>query len=358
VSDLLQSPKFICCVLAFLIVKAGLVYAKNDIPDNISEWTNQGAVSITPSSATWESIFGDIISVEKVGNIYYMYYLAGFKGNWDEGASHQSIGLATSTDGLHFTRDARNPVLRPHDFDPQIYSHEEGIRTAFIKWVPELSKFVAYIGLDYDPESRTGCDYMEAGCPGDIEVDAKIYAAESVNGTNWNVLGPVSGTLATPGKETYAASFVYVNGKFYLWITEAQDGYCHRLSSGSSITSLTEIGIVSGLNFGWAKVVAYLNSDKTVSLIYSPRGGSHPGADTGKQYMADVNLASPLSISNERVIQQRGDFSMALTKDDSTWRWYYFPYNSVSLNLRTHKIDETGEALLPPGKPAELRLID
>ena len=163
-----------------------------------------------------------------------------------------------------------------------------------------------------------------SGCAGDISIDAKIYAAESSNGVDWTVLGAVSGAYASAGKEVYASDFVYKDGTYYLWITEAESLYGHRFSQGTSPTSLTQIGTISGLNFGWAQVRTFLNSDGTVLLIYSPRYGSHPGADSGNMYMADTTLSNPLVISNEQVVAENTNEYMGILKDSSVYRWYYW----------------------------------
>ncbi|MFZ1748318.1 MAG: hypothetical protein WAU17_20605, partial [Nitrospirales bacterium] len=114
------------------------VYALDTIPEKISEWTEKGVVLQNNTNIVWENKPGIAVSgVSKVGGIYYLHYLAGFDGCWnaDGDVNHQSLGLATSTDGINFTKYTGNPVLKPHDFVP-VSSQEEGIRTAYIKYLP------------------------------------------------------------------------------------------------------------------------------------------------------------------------------------------------------------------------------
>src|ERR1035437_8915998 len=68
-------------------------------------WTLQNAIALVPSQ-TWEN--GGIYQlavVDVVGGTWYGYY-CGFSSN----TSGFLEGLATSTDGIHWTKDAGNPV--------------------------------------------------------------------------------------------------------------------------------------------------------------------------------------------------------------------------------------------------------
>jgi predicted GH43/DUF377 family glycosyl hydrolase len=55
------------------------------------------------SSGTWDDLDVHEVDVIKEGDIYYMWY-AGYKTNW-------AIGLATSSDGITWTKDPGNPVF-------------------------------------------------------------------------------------------------------------------------------------------------------------------------------------------------------------------------------------------------------
>ncbi|MBN8218667.1 MAG: hypothetical protein J0L75_18650 [Spirochaetes bacterium] len=63
---------------------------------------------VGPAGA-WDSWFLDTPCLAKAGGVYHLYYF-GSRSNGTPGAS---IGLATTTDGTHFTRSASNPVLGP-----------------------------------------------------------------------------------------------------------------------------------------------------------------------------------------------------------------------------------------------------
>ncbi len=78
-------------------------------PPGASNWTRTGsAAQLSPSTSGWDSFLIGSPSVVKVGGTYYLYY---------EGMSSsthlRSIGLATSTDGATWTKSSANPVIAP-----------------------------------------------------------------------------------------------------------------------------------------------------------------------------------------------------------------------------------------------------
>jgi predicted GH43/DUF377 family glycosyl hydrolase len=77
--------------------------------DNGINWvrnTPTGTV-LSPSASGWDSHFLDTPSILKKGKTWYMWYY-GSSSNNTVGAA---IGLATSRDGINFTKHANNPVL-------------------------------------------------------------------------------------------------------------------------------------------------------------------------------------------------------------------------------------------------------
>lgn len=60
-------------------------------------------------AGAWDSWFLDTPAMAKVSNVYYLYYY----GSRSNGMPGASIGLATTTDGVHWARASSNPVLGP-----------------------------------------------------------------------------------------------------------------------------------------------------------------------------------------------------------------------------------------------------
>ena len=334
-----------------------LAYALDIIPEDISAWTEKGGVLSTTSSITWEEQNQiAVIGVSKVNGTYYLFYLAGFDGCWnsDGDSNHQSVGLATSTDGINFTKYVSNPVLKPHDFVP-VSSHEEGIRTGYVQYVPSKSKFYGYFGVE-SPGGQSSCDFGggSALCECNIEVDAAVYLATSDDGINWVVDGAVSGTYAAPGNEVYASGWVHDGTNFGLYITTAQGGSNKAASKGVDPLNLNELGDVPVLRFGWSGVDAYLHDDNnTITLIYEPDGGTHPGVKNDNLYFATTHLDDMMNVQNERVVSTTGDERNIIFRDGDEWKWYYSDeadeYNNV-IKLRTYP----AAGLLPPKPPSNI----
>lgn len=68
-------------------------------------WTQTGQPILT-GLASWEYNLS-VSDVIKIGNVYYMYY----QGTTSDYYYTASIGLATSTDGINFTKYSGNPIL-------------------------------------------------------------------------------------------------------------------------------------------------------------------------------------------------------------------------------------------------------
>jgi len=332
-------------ILLVFLGLAAAISALDTIPENLQNWTEQGVVLQNNSSVTWENKTGIGISgISKVGGVYYLHYLAGFDGCWnrDGDVNHQSLGLATSTDGVNFTRDAGNPVLKPHDFVP-VSSQEEGIRTAYIQYLPSKGKFYGYFGVESPGGSQT-CDFGGGGsCGCNISVYARVFLGTSVDGKNWTVKGTVGGTYSAGGDEVYASGWVYNGNVFGLYVITAEGGMIHSASKGSNEQSLTELGRVNTLNWGWAGLDAYLhNYNNTITLIYNPAGGGHPGTSNDFTYFATTHLDDMANIQNERVIDNSGEVRNYIFQDGNEWKWYYSDdpsWNNNAIKLRTHPIE-------------------
>ena len=117
--------------------------------DGIS-WVKSTAPVMTPS-LSWEGSIeaGDVI---KINNTYYMYYTGIKPGSY-------RIGIATSTDGINWTRYSNNPVIVPE----KAWEEEGG-----------LSPTVIYDNNKYIMTFLVGKDYTDA-----------FGMATSTDGINW-----------------------------------------------------------------------------------------------------------------------------------------------------------------------------
>ena len=332
--------------------------ALDNIPENLSQWTERGVVITTNTNIGWEdkNQIG-LGGISKVGGTYYLFYTAGFDGCWntDGDSNHQSLGLATSTDGVNFKKSSNNPVLIPHDF-VSVHSHEEGIRTAYIQYVPSKNRFHGYFGVESPGGSNT-CGFGGTGsCSCNVSVDASVFFATSVNGRDWNIQGIADGTYQKAGNEVYASGWVNNGTVTGLYVTTAEGGNDKAASKGTNPAALKELGAVSALDWGWSGLDAYLHDDNnTITLMYNPSGGNHPGSSNDSLYFSTTHLDDMKNIQNERVVSTGGaDQRNVIFKDGNEWKWYYSDDTSNvgnAIRLRTHPISGAGQDT-PPGLPA------
>jgi len=328
-------------LLATTAGTAAKVGALDVIPDDLAEWTEVGEI-ITETPGAWDEKSLQIFGIVKLSGTYYLYYGSGFDGCWDQHAdvAHKSVGLATSSDGINFTKHPASPVLIPHDFVP-VSAHEEGIRLARIRWIEDLGKFVGFFGVE-DPGGPDTCPYgATSGCDCNISVDAFVYTASSVDGINWTPEGEVSGAYNQDGNESYGSAFEYASGNYYLWSHYASGGHTFHASKGTDNTSLTELGVVPELNFGWSPLETFLHDDNnTVTFIYVPNGPEYEGDELR---FGTCTLDEPTVVTDVRLITDQGAHRFsAMLKDEEAglWRWYYgFGAAGDPVLLRTAPIE-------------------
>ena len=306
------------------------MHAIDELPPQ-SAWKEHGIILPKGKANAWDG--SDAVmpgGLTKKGDTYYFYYLRGFRGCWEakRKGSHTSLGLATSKDGRNWKKHSANPLLKPHDF-VNVFAHEHGIRHASIKYVPELKKFIGYVGIE-DPRNRSNtCGYMEKSaknCKCNVEVDASIYGIESTDGINWKTKGIVSGVYN--GAENYPRSFIYKDGVFTVWSMRSQGGENHSVSSGKNWLKL------KGLKYNlwkWNKTLgehasSHLHNDgNTVSLIVKiTESWNHGGYRIGKTTLSNptkiewgpVWMNAKTTYQHGKIIKTDKEWLMVTTKKD------------------------------------------
>ncbi len=75
-------------------------------------WNKQGKVLDTGNSGSWDSIMlSDFGIVKSTSGTYYLFYSGSKDGTNANDSQNYDIGLATSTDGITWTKSTSNPVL-------------------------------------------------------------------------------------------------------------------------------------------------------------------------------------------------------------------------------------------------------
>ena len=320
--------------------------ALDEIPDNLGDWNEEGAVLQKKSSEHDQWWIEDCI---KVGGTYYLFFKGGPKSCWGDGSGHTCIFLARSSDGKNFTRHS-DPIIRPEQA-VYVSSWEHGVRTG--AFTHKDGQWIAYVGVDHSGNKTPGMKpQSEWAC--DVSVDATIFAFTSNDAVNWSLKGEVGGVFNQG--EMHPGNLIYHNGTFYCWPFQAEPNMKQAATKGSNYMNLNWQGWIDALNYGWSDVEAFIHDDNnTVTLIYWPFGGGHPGE--GKDvYFATSSLNNMTSVSNKRVVCDNVGWQVrhSIVKDvaGGKWRWYYSVIGSI--RMRTAPLEGQPQDNTPPSAPSNL----
>jgi hypothetical protein len=167
-------------ILAGLLIMAGMVFAWNrfanrpfcipqipfrgdDPPQKLSpftapedlqiplqeDWVDYGPVLETGAEGEWDFFWAGATPasvVKKDDNFFFFYVAANGYRSYDGDARHRSIGVATSPDGIRFTKYAGNPIMTHHPYDGE----EEGANSAGVT-LDEEGRFVMVYGAAKGP---------------------------------------------------------------------------------------------------------------------------------------------------------------------------------------------------------------
>ena len=175
-------------------------------PSGSSNWTRASASPVlTPSASGWDSLVVGAPSVVAVGANYNMYY-EGLSTTTDS----YSIGMAVSSNGTNWTKQARNPILTG-----SLGTWDAG-------------------GVRYPAVVKNGANYLMI-YQGSGSNGTALGLATSTDGISWtkHTGGPVvtrSGLISSyvPG------SLLYVNNQYVLFYTV--DGSIGKMTSPDAIT--------------------------------------------------------------------------------------------------------------------------
>jgi len=220
-------------------------------------WQKYQGNPVLTATQGWESSFGVIgPRLLKIGNTYKMWYTG-------IGTRFQ-IGLATSTDGIHWTKSGPNPVLtygQPGNFDADHVDYPSVIyhNNKYWMWYTGWSNGIRQIGL-----------------------------ATSSDGVNWtkysgNPVLTVGPTSAWDAQSTAVPCVIY-DGKFKMWYhgkglylqaagyAESDDGIHWQKYQGNPV--------FTPLPNSWESTAIGINSVEKVNGIYQMWYGGNDGNTT------------------------------------------------------------------------------
>lgn len=224
---------FYISIFFIILFLTGFGNAKGFEVPKQTDWIDHGVVIDAGSKGSWDIHFRGMISpstVVKKNGTYFLYYISA-DGNrsTDQGPRHRALGVATSRDGINYTKYSRNPIIKylPHK------NEEEGIFSAGAT-LDEYGNIVLYYGA------------LDAGNSVSESVDSDVRLSVSSNGFDFRDAGDVishsNRSVWGYGDELFPIGAFSANGNWYVYyIAKGSNGIMWDLglASGPDRENLT-----------------------------------------------------------------------------------------------------------------------
>jgi len=310
--------------------------AEIEIPDQ-SDWTDRGLV--IEAGSGWDKRLHGAISpttVVKKNGIYFVYYIgADGDRSTDGGPRNRALGVATSADGINFTKYAGNPVIThvPHG------NQEEGVFSAAAT-LSSTGEVVLYYGALWASNSTTE------------QVDVFVTLATSQDGFSFDNRGAKGEYAFAPdGDEVDPIGVMNIDNGWYVYYINNQ-GWKLNLLSGSNIENLFDAGSVSGTG-GSAKGGGdpiYLSETEFVTFVdhYDSRDTLVLTGSTSSPN--DLNLVTRYDWGST----EHNHTATYLDKERQVWLMYYLNKTKNAIGVKTAPMIDDGSVAQTPEPPLDL----
>jgi len=292
-----------------------------------SDWVDHGTILKAGPSGSWDARLSGAISpstVVKKDGMYFLYYIGadGDRGSPhdDGGPRHRALGVATSTDGIHFTKHSGNPIIThlPN------HNEEEGVFSAGAA-LDGKGSIVLYYGA------------MDAGRQSSTLVDGDVRLAVSGNGLNFmdhgDVISHADRSIWGYGDELFPVGTFTANNMWYVYYIAKGKGTHWELGvawgagpeklsrSRAALTRCTYIVICDSYIVGGGDPV-WLGSDKlAIVIVRDFRKG-----------LVEVRTASSSSPDKLSEPVEKYDFGgfihLTIFQDRQTKTWFMYYWDS------------------------------
>ena len=297
------------------------------------DWTDRGAVITRGGNGEWDRVLAAIspCAIVKRNGTYFLYYIGGDGYRSTDGeARFRSLGVATSPDGVNFTKYAGNPIVEhlPHG------NQEEGVFSCTAAVDPG-GTFHLFYGALWAANATSE------------SVDVFIRSRTSSNGLDF---GNDREVLRRSGHEdspvgVYRAS----NGTWNLYYLDSQPGsWDLRLLSGSSPTNLgnDRAAVTNGDVLGGASVAPLGDGRVAVFLMRGTFNNPYVEARTANEgSLHSTSAAASYDFGN-------AFFHLTVLLDEEAGVWRLYHMNDVEgTQIRMRTAPARGD--LPPPPPEE-----
>jgi len=241
-------------------------------------------------------------SLIKKGDTYYLYYQGA--PSYDtkcDSVSHRGIGVATSRDGIHWTKSDRNPII---SWSSQGSIEEGAVSSA--AWLGADGRVYVYYG------ANTG-----SGCT----VNSQARLAVSEDGENFQELGEVlSGSdpnIWSSGDEIFPVGVYAYGNQWYLYYIPngVPSTGMLGIAIGNTYNSFTQtMGINNGTVPAWGPVSIILGD--SASYLFTNIGGTDNPINI---YQFNANMPSAINLYDSYVIPDCHQSSVLYEPGGEQW---------------------------------------
>ncbi|MEO8355883.1 MAG: hypothetical protein ABI621_08215 [Chloroflexota bacterium] len=170
------------------------------------DWVDHGIILEAGVQGEWDLYLwgGFSFSVIKKDDTYFLYYQGSsdYRTEFDETVLQRAIGVATSSDGIHFTKYQGNPILK---WFPNQYGEEGAVSSGVTQG--ELGETIVFYGANSQQSPST--------------VNADVWAASSGDGFNFTDIGVAldreGKSVWGRGDELFPVDAIYDSGRWIVY---------------------------------------------------------------------------------------------------------------------------------------------
>ncbi|MCI0437811.1 MAG: hypothetical protein L0177_01615 [Chloroflexi bacterium] len=292
-----------------------------------SDWTAHGTVLTPGPSGSWDAQLGGTITpcgVVKKDGTYFLYYIGGSFTGSNGDSRNRSLGVATSSDGISFTKYSGNPIMTPSKFGEGYGPTGEGGIAACAPYLDSNGDIILHYGamVEYEYDQ--------------VYIDSRL--AVSSDGFSFTDVGLVidhsdSSRWGYGDELVPDAALVRSDGTVLLYYICMNGARCKRtlgLATGSSHDSLpsTQGVITSG---EWVLDSSAVMLDSETAALFVTRDW-----DNWIVEVRTVSLSNPAAVSAPLASY---DFNAVLpsTHNSALFPGVEFSHNTVFLDREAGK---------------------